>query len=113
MKHIILAALVALVGLPAHALKVTVNDSVYDVKALVKIDKLKKPPTPWRYHYTLNDRTEELILSQPILSPEIPDVRPEKEQHPIKHKVKVAWKWFKRAAEVMNIAAMVRNSLPF
>lgn len=98
---------------PASAVNVLINDTPYDVKALVKIDRLKDFQTPRRYHYTLNNRTEELILSQPIESSEIPDERPYAERHPYKAAGKKAWKAINRVNLCLNVASGVGNILRF
>lgn len=84
MKYLIAAILIAVSVQPVSAVNVLINDTKYDVKALIKSERLEVPRTGIRWHYTLNDRPEELILSQPIENPEIPDERPYEQKHPRK-----------------------------
>jgi len=113
-KLILTMGALSALSLPsAEALQVLINDQPYDVKALVKIDRLKDPQTPRRYHYSLNDRKEELILSQPIENSEIPDERPYAERHPYKAAGKKAWKAINRVNLLLNVTSGVGNILKF
>lgn len=110
---LLLGALCALSLPSAEALQVLINDTPYDVKALVKIDRLKDLQTPRRYHYSLNDRKEELILSQPIENPEIPDERPYAERKPFKAAAKKCWKALNRVNLMLNVVSGCGNILKF
>ncbi len=110
-KLLLLGALCALSLPSAWAKNVLINDQPYDVKALVKIDELKDLKTGRRYHYQLNDSDKELILSQPIEDKEIPVLVPFSQLHPVKARLKSAWKSFKRFSEVFQVGAGVFNAL--
>lgn len=98
MRALIMLAIAVSIASPARALNVLVNDHVYDVKALSKIEHLKDKTA--LYHYSLNGSDKELILKTPI---EVPDLRPLKEKKPKVYWGRVIWRWMCRAATGANI----------
>ncbi len=100
-----MGALCALSLPPAAAENVVINDETYDVKELVSITRAIAPQKGQRFHYSLNGRPEELVLSQLIESANIPDGRPYPQVHPWKSAIKKGWKTVTRLDKLFNVGS--------